>query len=289
MEIHLNVTFHQIPCELLSLDVMDVSGDLQASITHGVSKHRLTSHGDLIESSSLDIHGDNPHHLDPDYCGQCYGAIAPESSKKAGCCQTCDDVREAYASKGWAFGDGTGVAQCEEEGYKQKIIDQAEEGCRIDGSLWVNKVIGNFHIAPGKSFSNAQMHVHDLQNYMTSTVAHTFSHTINHLSFGPPLPSHLLDEKHHTQNPLDGISKHTHDRNYNYLYFVKIVSTSYQHLDDGHVVNTHQYSVTSHERSLEGGKDEVHPGTVHARGGIPGFFISYDISRKLTIPHNQEL
>jgi len=44
------------------------------------------------------------------------------------------------------------------------------------------------------------------------------------------------------------------------------------------IVETHQYSVTSHERSLEGGKDEVHPGTVHAKGGIPGFFVSYDIS-----------
>ncbi|KAF3934917.1 hypothetical protein ABW19_dt0206399 [Dactylella cylindrospora] len=278
MEIHLNITFPKIPCELLSLDVMDVSGDLQASISHGVVKHRLDKYGGVIESSSLEVHPEHPKHLDPGYCGECYGANAPDTSSKAGCCQTCDDVREAYAAKGWAFGDGTGVSQCEEEGFKEKIKEQAEEGCRIDGNLWVNKVIGNFHIAPGKSFSNAQMHVHDLQNYLQSSVEHSFAHTINALSFGPPLPTDLLHERHHQQNPLDAVSKHTDDRNYNYMYFVKIVSTSYEHLDGGYTINTHQYSVTSHERSLEGGKDAAHPGTVHARGGIPGVFFSYDIS-----------
>ncbi|RVD85871.1 uncharacterized protein DFL_004175 [Arthrobotrys flagrans] len=278
MEIHLNITFPHIPCELLTLDVMDVSGDLQPSVSHGIGKHRLDKEGNIIESKFLELHPDHPKHLDPNYCGECYGAIAPETSKKAGCCQTCDDVREAYAAKGWAFGDGTGVHQCEEEGYKEMLKEQAEEGCRIDGHLWVNKVVGNFHIAPGKSFSNAQMHVHDLANYLQGDVHHDFTHTINALSFGPPLPTDLLHESHHQQNPLDNTAKKTNDRNYNYLYFLKIVSTSYEHLDHGYTINTHQYSVTSHERSLEGGKDDVHPGTVHARGGIPGIFFSYDIS-----------
>lgn len=31
-------------------------------------------------------------------CGSCYGAARKES-----CCQTCDDVRDAYIRKGWAF------------------------------------------------------------------------------------------------------------------------------------------------------------------------------------------
>ena len=41
MEIHLNVSFPRIPCELLSLDVMDVSGEQQTGVMHGVSKVRL--------------------------------------------------------------------------------------------------------------------------------------------------------------------------------------------------------------------------------------------------------
>ena len=42
-------------------------------------------------------------------------------------------------------------------------------------------------------------------------------------------------------------------------------------------VETHQYSVTSHKRSLSGGNDaaEGHAERQHSRGGIPGVFFSY--------------
>ena len=85
------------------------------------------------------------------------------------------------------------------------------------------------------------------------------------------------------------------------MYFVKIVPTSYLPLgwenkvrrfvgldddtaglgkygysSDGSV-ETHQYSVTSHKRSLAGGDDaaEGHAERLHSRGGIPGVFFSY--------------
>ena len=41
MEIHLNMTFPRLPCELLTLDVMDVSGEQQVGVAHGVKKVRL--------------------------------------------------------------------------------------------------------------------------------------------------------------------------------------------------------------------------------------------------------
>lgn len=43
MEIHLNVTFPNLPCELLTLDVMDISGEYQTGVIHGVNKVRLSS------------------------------------------------------------------------------------------------------------------------------------------------------------------------------------------------------------------------------------------------------
>ena len=58
MEIHLNVSFPRIPCELLSLDVMDVSGEQQTGIMHGVSKLRLqpaSQGGNVIEIRTLDV------------------------------------------------------------------------------------------------------------------------------------------------------------------------------------------------------------------------------------------
>ena len=58
MEIHLNITFPRIPCELLSLDVMDVSGEQQTGVAHGVTKVRLDSYktgGRVIDKKLLDL------------------------------------------------------------------------------------------------------------------------------------------------------------------------------------------------------------------------------------------
>lgn len=317
MEIHLNITFPRIPCELLTLDVMDVSGEQQTGVVHGVNKVRLAPReegGGIIDVTALDLHrnDDAATHLDPDYCGSCYSAPVPANAKKPGCCNTCDEVREAYASNSWAFGRGEGVEQCEREGYGERLDSQRREGCRIQGGIRVNKVVGNFHIAPGRSFSNGNMHVHDLDNYFATPVAggHTFTHEIHQLRFGPELPEELTSKwtGHNHINPLDGTMQSTDEPAYNYMYFVKVVSTSYLPLgwdlsasQDTHnsmaheliplgmhgkalgskgSIETHQYSVTSHKRSLAGGTDaaEGHKERLHAHGGIPGVFFSYDIS-----------
>lgn len=58
MEIHLNITFPRIPCELLTLDVMDVSGEQQTGVMHGVNKVRLMAEdegGHVIDVKSLDL------------------------------------------------------------------------------------------------------------------------------------------------------------------------------------------------------------------------------------------
>jgi hypothetical protein len=58
MEIHLNMTFPRLPCELLTLDVMDVSGEQQVGVAHGVNKVRLSSHlegGKVIDVQALDL------------------------------------------------------------------------------------------------------------------------------------------------------------------------------------------------------------------------------------------
>lgn len=58
MEIHLNITFPKIPCELLTLDVMDVSGEQQHGVMHGVKKVRLQSQsqgGGVIDVKDLQL------------------------------------------------------------------------------------------------------------------------------------------------------------------------------------------------------------------------------------------
>lgn len=54
------------------------------------------------------------------------------------------------------------MIQCKREGFLQRVKDEEGEGCNIYGFLEVNKVAGNFHFAPGKSFHQAGVHVHDL-------------------------------------------------------------------------------------------------------------------------------
>lgn len=45
--------------------------------------------------------------LDPKRCESCYGAETPEKR----CCNTCEDVREAYRRKGWALSDVDDIKQ----------------------------------------------------------------------------------------------------------------------------------------------------------------------------------
>ncbi|KAF2482579.1 endoplasmic reticulum vesicle transporter-domain-containing protein [Neohortaea acidophila] len=324
MEIHMNISFPRVPCELLTLDVMDVSGEVQTGVMHGVSKVRLRPHqegggevpGASAQQLMLNEEREALEHLDPNYCGECYGAPAPENGLKKGCCQTCQEVRDAYASISWSFGRGNGVEQCEREHYGEHLDEQRAEGCRIEGSIRVNKVVGNFHFAPGKSFSNGNLHVHDLDNYFTDArdspgIVHTFTHQIHTLRFGPELPVNLAERvgtngvqwTQNHMNPLDATEQKTDEKAFNYMYFVKVVSTTWLPLGwkptwtvldiphelvklggygvgDKGSIDTNQYSVTAHHRAIGGGSadDQGHKERLHARGGIPGVFFSYDIS-----------
>lgn len=58
MEIHLNMTFPRLPCELLTLDVMDVSGEQQVGVAHGVKKVRLgpaSEGGKMLDVQALEL------------------------------------------------------------------------------------------------------------------------------------------------------------------------------------------------------------------------------------------
>ena len=85
-------------------------------------------------------------------CGSCYGA----ETKAFKCCNTCEEVREAYRLKGWALKNPQDIAQC--ANLVKDLKNVFDEGCKIAGYLEVNKVSGSFHIAPGRSFSLNHVH-----------------------------------------------------------------------------------------------------------------------------------
>lgn len=223
----------------------------------------------------------------PDYCGSCWGS-APEGVER--CCNTCEDVRRSYSEVGWAFHDGSGIEQCEQEGYGKWIEESKNEGCAIAGSVKVNKVAGNFHFAPGSSFTLNGRHSHDLSLYGRKEMPYNFEHHINHLSFGRNdlvLGDNSAASKG-LLNPLDGVSKVTDNKQFTYHYFVKVVATRYETLK-GQTIETNQYSVTAHERDTQGGRDEDHPHTLHNRGGVPGVYFSYDISPMKIVNREQRV
>lgn len=51
------------------------------------------------------------------------------------------------------------------------------------GLARVNKVVGNFHFSPGRSFQTHAHHVHDLVPYLKDENHHDFRHTIHHFAF----------------------------------------------------------------------------------------------------------
>lgn len=96
---------------VLSLDVMDISGETQRDLSHNILKLRLDSGGSPVPNSysaelKNDIEKMNEAKADG-YCGSCYGGLEPEG----GCCNTCEDVRTAYVNRGWSFANPDAIEQ----------------------------------------------------------------------------------------------------------------------------------------------------------------------------------
>ncbi|KAF8501044.1 Sec1 family-domain-containing protein [Russula emetica] len=279
LTVHLNVTFPRVPCYLLSLDLMDISGELQRDISHDILKTRLTPTGTVVSGSQIgelrnDIDKLNEQRTEG-YCGSCYGGEPPEG----GCCNSCDSVREAYTRRGWSFGNPGTIDQ-----------EQASEGCNVAGLVRVNKVVGNIHISPGRSFQAAQSRIYELVPYLKNDGnRHDFSHTLHYLYFTADdeadeskaqVSREMRERLGIYQHPLDDYMARTSKAQYMFHYFLKVVSTQFRTLN-GEIVNSHQYSVTHFERDLEtGAAGSTNEGIqiTHGVNGLPGVFFSYEIS-----------
>jgi len=109
--VNMNITFPRVPCYLLSVDIMDISGEHQNDVNHDITKTRISAAGEAIAApGKKELAGE----LDriakvrgPNYCGSCYGGSPPSS----GCCNTCEEVREAYVRRGWSFVNPDSIEQ----------------------------------------------------------------------------------------------------------------------------------------------------------------------------------
>jgi len=90
---------------------VDISGEQQRDITHNIVKTRLDNQSrPILNSASAELRNDLDklrETKDETYCGSCYGGVEPEN----GCCNTCDEVRQAYVNRGWSFSNPDAVDQ----------------------------------------------------------------------------------------------------------------------------------------------------------------------------------
>jgi hypothetical protein len=164
----------------------------------------------------------------------------------------------AFQMKGLPLPRKEDIDQCVNE------VALANPGCQIYGVLDVNKVAGNFHFAPGRSFSQEQEtrvhHIHEYNPYLISRF--NASHTIHELSFGLRLQDVVY--------PLDGHIEVVPEGSALYKYFIKVVPTTVEQGSSifGSTIHSYQFSYTRHVQTFD-------PKSVMM---LPGIFFVYDLS-----------
>jgi len=228
-------------------------------VNHDIKKSRLWPNGSLVSTARATLGKKNATEVATiNNCESCYGA----ESEKIKCCNTCEDVRNAYQAKGWGLDSLANIIQCQREGLADYLKNMKDEQCNVKGTLSVSKVSGNFHISPGKSFQQHHVHVHDLK-FLTDFPLN-LTHTIHQLTFGQFVPGQInpLDNHTFTADKLAAMRQ----------YFVQIVPMKYVTIN-GATVLSNQYSATHHHKAIN---------LVRAsRGeeqGLPGMFVTYEIS-----------
>lgn len=258
LKINMDVTLHKLPCAYVSVDAMDVSGQRQIDVRATLFKQRLAKDGNAATESEIVIMEESQNKQNitttKSSCGSCYGA----ETEEAPCCNSCQDVRDAYNKMGWAFPQGNMVEQCNAQRIVEQLELQSGEGCRLHGHIIVNRVAGNFHISPGRSFEVGHMHVHDLAAF-GDRPSYNLTHTITHLSFGDNYPGQEF--------PLNKLYVYADTTEMVFQYYLKIVPTTYIKLN-GDRLKTNQFSVTKNQKVVAGNTDN----------SLPGLFLSYELS-----------
>ncbi|KAK5782002.1 endoplasmic reticulum-Golgi intermediate compartment family protein PWA37_002341 [Arxiozyma heterogenica] len=319
LDFSIDIVFPNIPCDILTFDIMDDMGNLLIFNDNPDSqfvKYRINNIGQelgeykpvLAESSSI---SDNNNKDKSAYCGSCYGAIDQSANSQKSdpneyiCCQTCFEVQRAYISAGWAFFDGKNIEQCEREGYVSSLHKHLNEGCRLKGDSKLKRINGNIHFAPGYSFQSLNGHFHDTSLYdRLNNINLNFNHIINHLSFGPQIAninnnnqehSFLVQNDNHNilsvaTSSLDGnqVLPDYNSHNYQFNYFIKIVPTRYEYkYHTKKIIETAQFSSSFHSKPVTGGIDSNDPSITHQRGGTPGVYFNIEMSPLKVIQREQ--
>jgi len=237
LPIHINMTFPALPCEVLSLDAIDMSGKHEVDLDTNIWKLRIHKDGYVLGSEFVSDLVEGEHKKEEHKVGHKDEHKVEELKGHA---------HHGHHRDEHGVGDGALGMPIHSHHHTtkdpQKIINEVkkaleeQEGCQIFGVLDVARVAGNFHIS-----------MHGLSLYVAQKIFETgaevnVSHIIHDLSFGPTYPG--------VHNPLDGSERILHDTSGTFKYFLKIVPTEY-HFLHGEVMPTNQFSVTEYYQQMK--------------------------------------
>jgi hypothetical protein len=274
LKISIDVTFHALACELITLDTQDQAGEAHHDVRDGhLKKRRLDARGRPLEEDFVtepvnkhkDLHeevtklekragGDETHggHHHSGDDGRRRGDLVGDSSVKA------DDVEGGDGGSGRKLLERVDVPQEGDvmraqmmnmfnlqdildkqfpEGVEKAFRNENKEGCEVIGYLEVNRVPGSFSVSPGRSLQIGFAHV---QLQVRTDL--NLSHTINTFAFGEGFPGFV--------SPLDGYEREL-PPNYVHQYFLKVVPTSFAPFS-GPKISSQQYSVTESSAGSKG-------------------------------------
>ncbi|POM61447.1 Endoplasmic reticulum-Golgi intermediate compartment protein, partial [Phytophthora palmivora] len=158
LQVNLDVSYLAINCRDAHINAMDVAGELQVNMHQTMVKTRLDAEGNAIGLSTAEelAKTDVPE----GYCGSCYQAKHPAGKD---CCNTCEEVKEAFIHSDLSLEEAEQKEQCMREIMETEKLAQDGEGCRFTGKMFVNRVAGNFHVALGRTFHRQGRLVHQFR------------------------------------------------------------------------------------------------------------------------------
>lgn len=259
MPINFNMTIYS-PCSNFKIDAWDIEGNQQVNYRNEVHLQRIDENGLAIGGNNWmtmkkrQMKGREKdlqkkmREESPSYCGSCYGAGA-----KGQCCNTCDDVIEAFKAKGWSLAGIDRWEQCISEGY----TNFGKESCLISGFIRVSRIKGTLFFSVLDDIKPGSKSVHDISRISKSL---NLSHTFHDFEFGQKVPG--------SKHPLDGITVLQEEKGrMKYTYHINIVPTRF-FSRRGIEINTFKFTPVFTQKLITEDKSI----------DVPGIFFKYDIA-----------
>jgi hypothetical protein len=237
LAIHLDVLLPALPCPFVNLGVFDAFKQSHDEAFARVKLRRLDAAGNAVRGAA-------PPPLPPGACGPCYGA-------RAGCCNSCREVKRAFRERGRPVPPLATLEQC--RGSATGYANISGEQCRVSGTVVVPRVRGVLYLAPGDVAGARSGQIADYEAMGLTVDDFNLSHAINEFYVG---------ESDAGGPGISGVAKEQRRAGrFKALYFVSIVR---ERAGRGEVFRTR---VHHYERYREG-----------ASRKYPGVFFFYDVA-----------